>query len=130
VSVCPVYCVPDLITILSRCYLFSPPPSYFKANPPLGQFVHKQRQLYRQYKSKKGDESCYLKSFQVKLLEDIGFACRKKPGVLWMAQFSLLKKFEEEHGHVHVPMHYKKDKRLGHWVNVSRFFRRNCTMNE
>jgi len=37
-----------------------------------------------------------------------------------MAQFNLLKKFEKEHGHVHVPMHYKNDKRLGHWVNVSR----------
>jgi hypothetical protein len=102
--------------------LCSPPPprSSFKANPALGQFVHYQRQLYRLYKSSKGDESCGIKATQVQLLEDIGFACRKKPGVLWMAQFNLLKTFEKKHGHVHVPMHYKDDKRLGHWVNVSR----------
>jgi len=57
---------------------------------------------------------------KIKLLEELGFACKKKPGLLWMAQYNLLKNFKEENGHCHVPMHYKKDKKLGHWVNNQR----------
>ncbi len=77
------------------------------------------RHQYREYKSS-GEKNGILDENKVKLLEDLGFACKKKPGLLWMAQYNLLKSFKEEHGHCHVPMHWKDDRKLGHWVNNQR----------
>ena len=85
----------------------------------LGQWVNAQRHAYREYKSSGGNTNL-LNEERKALLEDIGFACQKKPGLLWMAQYNLLKEFKEENGHPHVPMHWKKDRKLGHWVNNQR----------
>ena len=78
------------------------------------------RHVYRQYKSSGGETNGILNETKVKLLEDLGFACKKKPGLLWMAQYNLLKSFKEQNGHCHVPMHWKNDRKLGHWVNNQR----------
>jgi len=53
-------------------------------------------------------------------LEELGFVWRFKTYEPWQVRFQELQEFKREHGHVLVPQHYAKNRRLGKWVNRQR----------
>mmetsp|Transcript_34986 Transcript_34986/g.76532 ORF Transcript_34986/g.76532 Transcript_34986/m.76532 type:complete len:315 (-) Transcript_34986:42-986(-) len=92
---------------------------------PLGNFVNKQRQLYRKFQS--GDEKSSLTPERIKALNDLGFewtadakaASKHRNQKLWLGWFEKLKKYHREHGTCRIPSDYD-DVKLATWVKTQR----------
>lgn len=55
-----------------------------------------------------------------KRLDKIGFVWRLNDPNSWESMFERLVEFKKVYGHCNVPQHWKKNKRLGKWVNTQR----------
>ena len=53
-------------------------------------------------------------------LDEIGFAWRLIDPLSWESMFENLVEFKKVYRHCNVPQHWKKNKRLGKWVNTQR----------
>jgi len=90
--------------------------TYDEDNPKLGNWVDRQRQLYRKNK---------LSPDRFELLHTIGFEWQLSRGSkssvgVWNERFKELIQFNEEHGHCNVPHKYKANPELGVWVTTQR----------
>ena len=91
---------------------------------PLGNFVNKQRQLYRKLQS--GEKSS-LTPERIKALNDLGFewtadakaASKHRNQKRWLELFEKLKKYHKEHGTCRIPSDYE-DVKLATWVKTQR----------
>ena len=101
-------------------------PYKYKANPQLGRWVSKQRQMYQQKK---------LSSERVEALESIGFEWTRPLGKLddkqWWKRLGELKEYKQIHSDCNVPISYEVNPQLSKWVmnqraNYHRFFDENC----
>lgn len=89
-------------------------PKIYNANPPLGEWVHRQRAIYN---NKRKDQK--LSSDQISLLNGIGFSWNRLEEV-WNERFKQLTEYKEQNGHCRVPQKYKDNPKLGSWVNEQR----------
>ncbi len=88
-------------------------PIRWEETPTLGLWVFTQRRA-----KKKGE----LRGERVHKLDLIGFEWSRFPP--WSEMFNLLVKYKRNHRHCNVPLNWKEDSRLGHWVNSQRVLKR------
>ena len=91
-------------------------PKRYEENPPLGNWVDTQRQLFRRGKEGTGSP---MAGNRVVLLEKIGFVWNAQ-GNAWMTRYDELIQFKATHGHCNVPQDYSANKGLAIWVNNQR----------
>jgi len=103
-------------------------PKRYAENTALGNFVNKQRQLYKKYS--KGEKSS-MTAERVEVLEELGFswvvnpahARKSKNKKLWREKFEGLKRYQKEHGNCRVD----SSSELGSWVTTQRKeYRKHC----
>ena len=89
------------------------PVKKYEANPKLANWVHKQRQKYKNGK---------LLPDRIELLKGIGFEWELQRHVCvgWDERFEQLKGYKKDHGDCNVPARYKVNPSLGQWVNDQR----------
>ena len=84
----------------------------------LGQWVVRQRFLYRQNPSGKPKSS--LTSERINLLNKLNFAWNTRSEQLWQERTSDLNLFQKQHGHCMVPRTYPSNPQLSAWVATQR----------
>jgi hypothetical protein len=89
-------------------------PNVFKENPPLAEWVKRQRY---QYKLKKLGEHNSMSDERVKMLETLGFVWNSHD-LLWEERLNDLKQYKEMHGDCNVPSNYSPNPSLAIWVKV------------
>ncbi|KAL7489119.1 hypothetical protein ACHAW6_014726 [Cyclotella cf. meneghiniana] len=105
-------------------------PKRYDKNPSLGNWVNKQRQLYRKYL--KGDASSMTKD-RIDALTQIGFvfdtSCIPTRSFssdrAWQTNFDKLSEFHRTHGHTNVP----SSSPLGQWTVRQRYFYRSKSLD-
>ncbi|KAL9179533.1 hypothetical protein ACHAXT_008823 [Thalassiosira profunda] len=85
---------------------------------PLGQWVVRQRFLYRQQPS--GRPKSSLTAERINLLNRLDFPWTTRSEQLWQERISDLRRFQEEHGHAMVPRTYVPNPQLSAWVATQR----------
>jgi len=93
---------------------------------PLGQWVVRQRFLYRQYPSSATGRSINkqrkssLTDERIQLLNDLNFPWTTRSEMLWETRTSELREFKKQNGHVMVPRKYPPNPQLSAWVATQR----------
>ena len=94
-------------------------PQTYKENPPLGQWVVKQRFLRKK---------CKLEPERERLLTELGLVWEPLEEA-WKEMFLQLKEYKEAHGgDCNVPRQYKPNPPLGIWVDKQRVLRKKCKL--
>lgn len=82
---------------------------------PLGQWVVRQRYLYRQSSS-----SSSLTEERIDLLNKLNFPWKSRSEQIWDARIIELREFKRINGHVNVPTNYPSNPKLSTWVSTQR----------
>lgn len=91
-------------------------PHIYRDNPPLGQWVKRQRHQYRLHSQ--GDHS-HMNADRIKLLEDLGFVWDSH-GETWEVKYRELMEFWKIHGHCTVPTRHNGNPSLSTWIKRQR----------
>ena len=91
-------------------------PSHFPSNPPLAQWVKRQRYQYKM--QKEGQHSTMTAERQL-LLEDLAFVWDSHSS-FWEDRLGELATFRERHGHANVPTKYPENPQLAIWAKCQR----------
>ena len=84
----------------------------------LGQWVVRQRFLYRQSPSGRAESS--LTDERIRLLDELEFSWMTRSEQLWAQRTSDLREFKRLHGHCMVPRTYPPNPQLSAWVATQR----------
>ena len=82
---------------------------------PLGQWVVRQRYLYRQSSS-----SSSLTEERIDLLNKLNFPWKSRSEQIWDTRITELREFKQINGHVNVPTNYPSNSKLSTWVSTQR----------
>ena len=82
---------------------------------PLGQWVVRQRYLYRQSSS-----SSSLTEERIDLLNKLNFPWKSRSEQIWDTRIIELREFKQINGHVNVPTNYPSNPKLSTWVSTQR----------
>ncbi len=97
-------------------------PSQWSENPPLAQWVKRQR--YQLKLQKEGQHSTM--SFERKIaLDNLGFTWDPHTA-FWEERLGELEHFREENGHANIPTKYPQNRQLAIWAKVSRPRKSQC----
>jgi len=88
-------------------------PQKFTKNPPLGQWVSKQKNNYRKYQE--GHSSCGIDENRILLLNSIGFEWNLQDDQ-WEGRYKELVSYVKEFGDTRVPQNFTQNPSLGKWV--------------
>jgi len=88
------------------------------SSSPLGQWVVRQRFLYRQYPSGKAKST--LTDERINLFNELNFPWMTRSEQLWERRINELQEFKQQNGHVMVPMKYRPNPQLSAWVATQR----------
>lgn len=91
-------------------------PSHWPQNPPLAQWVKRQRS---QWKLKRDSKHCNLTDEREQALNDAGFVWDSH-SALWEERLNELKSFVLQHGHANIPSRYVENPSLGVWCKCQR----------
>jgi hypothetical protein len=91
-------------------------PNNFPVNPPLAQWVKRQRY---QYKLKQQSKRSTMSDERVQALEEIGFVWDSH-SACWDEKLEELLQFREVHGHCNVPSRYAENRQMAVWVKRQR----------
>ena len=91
-------------------------PSQFPSNPPLAQWVKRQR--YQRKIFKEGQHSTMTEERKI-LLDNLGFIWDSHSS-FWEDRFQELTAFKEKHGHANVPTKYPENLQLAIWAKCQR----------
>lgn len=85
---------------------------------PLGQWVVRQRFLYRQYPL--GQAKPSLTNERIDLLNQLSFQWSTRSEQMWDTRMNELRQFKRQHGHAMVPRKYDPNPQLSSWVATQR----------
>ena len=87
--------------------------------PELAKFVLRVSQEYRKFK-KKGFSACWLTSYDVDILDEIGFKSQNFNTKPRDSKLEMLQKFFQDNGHSNVPLNWKENPGLAGWLQQQR----------
>ena len=79
--------------------------------------LFRRKQYHRRLKPRQGLKKSTLNEQRLKLLMSLDFEWNAQEAA-WSRHLANLLKFKAEHGHVHVPLNYREDPKLGLWVSL------------
>jgi hypothetical protein len=91
-------------------------PNNFPDNPPLAQWVKRQRY---QYKLKLEDKRSTMSDERTQVLEEVGFVWDSH-SVIWEERFQELLEYKQATGHCNVPSRFAENRQLAVWVKRQR----------
>ena len=91
-------------------------PNNWEENPPLAQWVKRQRY---QYKLRKQGRHSTMTDKRIKNLDDLGFVWSSH-GATWEERYVELVEYTKEHGHCNVPSSFPENHQLAVWVKCQR----------
>lgn len=91
-------------------------PNNFPVNPPLAQWVKRQRY---QYKLKQQNKRSTMSDERVQALEEIGFVWDSH-SACWDEKLEELLQYREIHGHCNVPSRFAENRQMAVWVKRQR----------
>jgi hypothetical protein len=91
-------------------------PNNFPVNPPLAQWVKRQRY---QYKLKQQSKRSTMSDERVQALEEIGFVWDSH-SACWDEKLEELLQYREVHGHCNVPSRFAENRQMAVWVKRQR----------
>jgi hypothetical protein len=91
-------------------------PNNFPVNPPLAQWVKRQRY---QYKLKQQNKRSTMSDERVQALEEIGFVWDSH-SACWDEKLEELLQYREVHGHCNVPSRFAENRQMAVWVKRQR----------
>lgn len=88
------------------------------SSSPLGQWVVRQRFLYRQHPA--GKAKATLTDERIRLFNELDFQWMTYSEQMWKQRINELQEFKQQNGHVMVPMKYRPNPQLSAWVATQR----------